>query len=100
MLHTWPTPERLRDMRSRCLLTQREVVGLTGIAQSTVSEWECGRRRPQTRTLRRLLFVYSVRIQANEKRDLVWAAPDAAQGAPAAQARQPQPAGSLCALRR
>ena len=74
MLHTSPSPERLRALRARALLTQREVQGVTGIAQPTLSRLECGRCRPQTYTLRRLLGLYTQRINANERQERVWAA--------------------------
>jgi transcriptional regulator with XRE-family HTH domain len=61
MLHTWPTPERWRELRRRALLTQREVERLTGVVRlsgSTLSRLERGRHLPQTTTLRKLLGVY------------------------------------------
>jgi len=89
MLHTWPTPERLRALRRRALLTQRDVVSVTGVAQSTVSEWECGRRKPQTATLRRLLSLYDINIRRWERAEVTWGT--GATGDPQIKAPPPQP---------
>ncbi len=72
MLHTAPSPERLRALRRRALLTQRDVRDVTGIAQRTVSELECGRRKPQTETLRRLLSLYDINIRRWERTEVTW----------------------------
>jgi transcriptional regulator with XRE-family HTH domain len=95
MLHTWPNPERLRERRRRALLTQRDVERATGISDSTVAYLECGRRKPQTGTLRKLLSLYDRNIQALEQRERRWwetgepqskAPPVAQAGAPSGRA--------------
>ena len=72
MLHTYPSPERLRALRRRALLTQRDVRDVTRIAQSTLSELECGRRKPQTGTLRRLLSLYDIDIRRWGRTEVTW----------------------------
>jgi DNA-binding XRE family transcriptional regulator len=63
MCHEWPNAERLRALRHACLLTQSEAGWLAGIYRRTLESWESGRCRPTTVMLRRLLAVYSMRIQ-------------------------------------
>ncbi len=50
MLNQYP-PERLKSLRKRAMLTQMQVVELTGISEATLCYLERGDRRPQTRTL-------------------------------------------------
>ena len=72
MLHSAPSPFRLRHMRARSLLTMRDVERLTGISCSTLCMIEHGRRRPQTVTLRKLLSLYATHTQAVERMEQVW----------------------------
>jgi transcriptional regulator with XRE-family HTH domain len=62
MLHDY-SGERLRALRRKALMTQREVHGETGVSLMTLYFVEKGIRRPQTRTLDKLLSLYAVRIQ-------------------------------------
>ena len=54
---------KLRSLRRRARLTQTQVVELTGVAEATLCYLERGDRRPQTRTLEKLLPLYAIRIQ-------------------------------------
>jgi transcriptional regulator with XRE-family HTH domain len=78
MLHLYK-PERLRELRHRALLSQRDVERLTGISDSTVAYLELGKRKPQTATLRRLLFLYQMNIARWERMERTW---DAHEGTP------------------
>ena len=71
MLHLYPS-EKLRELRHRALLSQRDVQRLTGISDSTVAYLERGRRKPQTATLRRLLSVYGINISRWERQERTW----------------------------
>ena len=71
MLHLYK-PERLRELRHRALLTQRDVERLTGISDSTVAYLERGKRKPQTATLRKLLFLYGINISRWERQERNW----------------------------
>ena len=55
--------ERLKALRKRAMLTQKQVVELTGITSMTIYNLENGKRRPYTRTLEKLLNLYAIRIQ-------------------------------------
>jgi transcriptional regulator with XRE-family HTH domain len=46
MIHYY-SPERLRSLRQRAMLSQRDVERLTGISDATIAYLECGRHRPQ-----------------------------------------------------
>ena len=76
MLHDQYSPERLRALRLRALLTQPEVERATGVSQDTVSRLETGKARPRTRTLRLLLSLYETRIRSYEAREREWHAED------------------------
>ena len=72
MLHSYPSPRKLRAMRRRCLLTLADAAMLTGVGRNTIWHWEAGRRSPQTRTLKKVLAAYSIRLQAARQREQVW----------------------------
>ncbi len=93
MLHCYPF-EKLRELRRRALLTQRDVQRLTGISDSTFAYLERGRRKPQTNTPRKLLNIYGINISRWEHQEQTWEAGKEQGGAPpAAQAAGPQRAG-------
>jgi transcriptional regulator with XRE-family HTH domain len=71
MIHQFP-PERLRELRGRALLSQRDVERLTGISDSTLAYLESGRHKPQTETLRRLLTLYAMNISKWERLEQTW----------------------------
>lgn len=71
MLHLYPS-DKLRDLRRRALLSQRDVERLTGISDSTVAYLERGTRKPQTATLRRLLMLYAMNISKWERQERTW----------------------------
>ena len=72
MLHRY-SGEKLRVLRDRSHLSQRQVERCTGVAKSTLHYLEKGLQKPQTRTLERLLRVYADRIRAIEGREkLFW----------------------------
>ncbi|MGH9135625.1 MAG: helix-turn-helix domain-containing protein [Acidimicrobiales bacterium] len=66
--------ELLRDARRRAGLTQRQLADRAGIAQSVVSAYESGRRKPAFETLQRLISSTGHRVHV----DLV---PDSARPA-------------------
>ena len=47
--------QRLRELRARLGLQQRELAHLLGVPQPTLSCWETGRSVPSTRSLRRIV---------------------------------------------
>jgi predicted transcriptional regulator len=55
MIHRY-SPGRLRSLRQRVLLSQRDVERLTGISDATIAYLESGRHKPQSATLRRLVM--------------------------------------------
>jgi len=61
MLNQFPA-ERLKALRKKAMLTQMQVVEQTGISEATLCYLERGDRRPQTRTLEKLLNLYATRI--------------------------------------
>jgi transcriptional regulator with XRE-family HTH domain len=71
MLHRY-SGEKLRNLRTRALLTQMQVVEITGIAEATIHRLEHEIGRPQTKTLETLLNLYAVRIQRFEKMERIW----------------------------
>jgi transcriptional regulator with XRE-family HTH domain len=71
MIHRY-SPDRLRSLRERALLSQREVERLTGISDSTIAYLETGRHRPQSETLRKLLFIYDLNIRRQERSEQLW----------------------------
>lgn len=54
------------------MLTQVQVVELTGISETTIHYLEHGLRKPQTGTLQKLLNLYAIRIKRVEKLDQIW----------------------------
>jgi transcriptional regulator with XRE-family HTH domain len=74
MIHPY-SPEHLRSLRQRALMSQREVERSTGISDSTIHYLEHGLRKPQTRTLDRLLMLYATRISRLERVEKVWEDP-------------------------
>jgi transcriptional regulator with XRE-family HTH domain len=71
MLNVYPGA-KLRNLRKRALLTQMDVVDLTGISETTIHYLEHDLRRPQSHTLDKLLSLYSIRITRLEKMDQMW----------------------------
>ena len=71
MLNRYPGA-KLRNLRRRAMLTQVEVVNLTGIAESTLYYLERGSRRAQSATLKTLLTLYSVHISRLEHMERLW----------------------------
>lgn len=52
--------ERLKAIRTRRLLTQKELAEKIGVSWQTVSEWESGRQQPRMQHLRKLCTVLEV----------------------------------------
>ena len=72
MIHTSYSAEKLRSLRQRAMLSQREVEKMTGVARPTLSRLETGKNKPQTRVLRRLLTLYAISIRTNEQQEKIW----------------------------
>jgi transcriptional regulator with XRE-family HTH domain len=47
-------PEKLREMRARAVLSQRELARLSGVGQVTIARIETGIQKPRPSTLRKL----------------------------------------------
>ena len=93
MLHLYK-PEWLRELRQRAILSQRDVERLTGISDSTVAYLESGKRKPQTKTLRKLLNIYGINISRWEHMERTWDAGKENIGElPLAQSAGPRRAG-------
>ena len=60
-------PKKLAALRVRAMLTQDQVVELTGLTIQTILNVEKGHTRPRTSTLTTLLNLYAVRIQNLER---------------------------------
>jgi transcriptional regulator with XRE-family HTH domain len=75
MIHRYP-PDRLRSLRRRAMLSQREVERLTGISDATIAYLESGRHRPQSGTLTKLLFLYDLNIRRLEQHERTWGTPE------------------------
>lgn len=75
MIECYP-PHRLRGLRERALLSQREVERLTGISDATIAYLESGRHKPQSQTLRKLLFLYDMNIRRLEQYERTWGTPE------------------------
>lgn len=58
---------RLRQLRERRFLSQRDLAALAGVSQTTIVNIESGRNRPHPSTLRRLAAALEVGPEA-----LVW----------------------------
>ena len=80
MLNLYPG-KKLRNLRKRANLTQMQVVELTGISETTLHYLEHGLRRPQTKTLEKLLSLYAIRIIRLEKLEQIWG-PDGLENKP------------------
>jgi transcriptional regulator with XRE-family HTH domain len=57
------TGTRLKQLRRRARLTQAQVVQMCGVSETAICYLERGERKPQTRTLQRLLSLYAQRIK-------------------------------------
>jgi len=57
------TGPRLKQLRRRARLTQMQVVQMCGVSETAICYLERGDRKPQTRTLQKLLNLYAQRIQ-------------------------------------
>lgn len=55
--------EKLRSLRKRARLTQKQVVELAGVSEACIIYLEKGKRKPQTKTLHKILSLYSMQIQ-------------------------------------
>ena len=55
--------EKLRSLRKRARLTQKQVVELAGVSEACIIYLEKGTRMPQTKTLHKILSLYSMQIQ-------------------------------------
>lgn len=55
--------EKLRALRKRSRLSQMQVVAMTGVSETTICYLEKGLRRPQERTLQKILVLYAGRIE-------------------------------------
>ncbi len=60
------TGQELLEFRRRALLSQQQVVKLTGISEPTICSVEMGRTKPQARTIEKLLALYAERINKLE----------------------------------
>lgn len=56
----------MHALRKRALLSQLEVVKLTGICEPTITSIEQGRTKPHGKTIMKLLTIYAERIQKLE----------------------------------
>jgi len=75
MIHPYSS-DRLRSLRQRALLSQRDVERLTGISDSTIAYLESGRHKPQSGTLNKLLFLYNLNIKRLEQYERLWGTPE------------------------
>lgn len=71
MISSYPGA-KLKNLRKRANLTQKQVVELTGISETTILYLEKGTRKPQTATLDKLLNLYVIRIKRLEGLDRIW----------------------------
>jgi len=55
-------PDRLRKLRQQRGLSQADLGGEIGVAQSTVGMWESGKREPDFETLLKLARFFSVSV--------------------------------------
>jgi len=82
MLPTIYTPEKLRELRHRALLTQEDVTRYTGLSRQSLTHLERGHKRPRYSTLSRLLTLYGTCINTNEQRERTWGTGEEQTGAP------------------
>lgn len=75
-------PEKLKTLRKRSLLTQRNVAELVGLSLRTIINVESGRTHPLSDTLNKLLNLYAIRIKRLEHYEQLWERdePESAQG--------------------
>ena len=59
ILPVWQ-PDEIHKLRLHCGMTQCQIAEELAIRQATVSEWECGKRRPR-RTMRLALTLLAQR---------------------------------------
>ena len=59
MLQDYSGP-RLKQLRKRARLTQMQVVKETGVSEATICYLERGDRKPQSKTLEKLLSLYAI----------------------------------------
>jgi transcriptional regulator with XRE-family HTH domain len=64
--------ERLRGLRKRSRLTQRQVVKLAGVSEAAICYLEQGKRKPQSSTLDKLLGLYAMRIQMIKNQEAIF----------------------------
>jgi len=61
--------KKLKTIRKRAGFNQKYLAEHLGLAQSTVSNWETGRRIPSTESMRKLINLYrknKIKITADE----------------------------------
>ncbi|MDE7279490.1 MAG: helix-turn-helix domain-containing protein [Oscillospiraceae bacterium] len=55
-------PERLRGLRKKCGISQREAAKRVGIASTTISGYERGERTPDVLTVLKFSYVYNCSV--------------------------------------
>jgi transcriptional regulator with XRE-family HTH domain len=93
MLNRYPG-SKLRNLRKRALLTQMQVVELTGVSETTIHYLEHDLRLPQTQTLNKLLNLYALRIQRLEHMEQIFGEDGRKQGEPECQQKSASPSNS------
>lgn len=76
---------KIRELREKCGLTQREVANAVGVTEATVSRWESGHinnmRRDKIQSLAKILQVSPLVIMGMKEQDPPAAPPAAQEGA-------------------
>ena len=76
---------KIRELREKCGLTQREVANAVGVTEATVSRWESGHinnmRRDNIQSLAKILQVSPLVIRGMKEQDPPAAPPSAQEGA-------------------
>ena len=76
---------KIRELREKCGLTQREVANAVGVTEATVSRWESGHinnmRRDKIQSLAKILQVSPLVIMGMKEQDPPAAPPSAQEGA-------------------
>ena len=54
--------KNLKEARTSCYLTQKEVAALLGVVESCYANWEQGRTEPNIAMLRKLSEIFKVEI--------------------------------------
>lgn len=76
---------KIRELREKCGLTQREVANAVGVTEATVSRWESGHinnmRRDKIQSLAKILQVSPLVIMGMKEQDQPAAPPSAQEGA-------------------